>query len=167
MRNFSIVVGVNNFNGIGYKGKLPWKNSIDMSFFRTLTLNTSDSLKSNVVIMGRNTFESLNEKPLKERINYIITKKNYDHVTCYPSLNECLKNLEGKEEIEKVYVIGGARLYKEAIAHECCENIFLNKLNNMNICDTFFPSIPNDFIMFNKLKLDDNVTSYLYLKNNL
>ena len=25
MRNFSIVVGVNNLNGIAYKGKLPWK----------------------------------------------------------------------------------------------------------------------------------------------
>ena len=37
----------------------------------------------------------------------------------------------------------------------------------MSICDTYFPSIPNNFIVFNQLKMDDNVTSYLYLKNIL
>jgi len=167
MRNFSIIVGVNNLNGIGYKGKLPWKNNIDMSFFKTLTTSTSDATKMNAIIMGRNTFESLHEKPLKERMNYVITKKKYENVPCYPSLNDCLIDLKNKDEIEKVYIIGGGRLYNEAIQHENCENIFLNKLNNMNICDTFFPCIPDNFIVFNKLKIDDNVTSFLYLKNNL
>ena len=167
MRNFSIVVGVNNLNGIGYKGKLPWKNNADMSFFKSLTTNTNDASKSNAVVMGRNTFESMNQKPLKQRLNCVITRTNFDNVSCYPSLNECLMDLKDNSEIEKVYVIGGAQLYTEAIAHECCENIFLNKLNNMSMCDTFFPSIPNNFIVFNQLKMDDNVTSYLYLKNIL
>jgi dihydrofolate reductase len=167
MRNFSIVVGVNNLNGIGYKGKLPWKNYADMSFFKTLTTSTNDTSKLNAIIMGRNTFESMNEKPLTNRLNYIITNNKYHNVSSYCSLDECLKELENKDEIEKIYVIGGGRLYKEAIRHVQCENIFLNKINNTNICDTFFPVIPDDFIVFNKLKIDDNVTSYLYLKNIL
>lgn len=167
MRKFSIVVAINNINGIGYKGKLPWKNNIDMSFFKTLTTSTSDATKMNAIIMGRNTFESINENPLKNRVNYVITNKKYNDVMSYSSLDECLIDLENKDEIEKVYVIGGSQLYNEAIHHEECENIFLNQLNNINICDTFFPCIPDKFIVFNKLKIDDNVTSFLYLKNIL
>lgn len=167
MRSFSVVVCVNNINGIGYKGKLPWKNSADMSFFKTLTTNTSDSTKLNAIIMGRKTFESMNETPLKERLNYIISSNKYQNVPSYCSLDECLMDMENKDEIEKIYIIGGGRLYKEAIHHKQCENIFLNKINNVNICDTFFPVIPDNFIVFNQLKIDDNITSYLYLKNNL
>ena len=64
--------------GIGYKNDLPWKLSEDLKHFRNVTSKTNDTNKSNVVIMGRKTWESIpkNYKPLKNRINIVLTRNN-------------------------------------------------------------------------------------------
>ena len=45
---------------------LPFKSSVDLQTFKTYTVG-------NIVIMGRKTAASLNFKPLKDRINVIIS----------------------------------------------------------------------------------------------
>lgn len=58
--------------GIGYKNKLPWtKIQGDLPRFKQLT-------KNQVIVMGWNTWESLPVKPLKDRINIVITSKFID-----------------------------------------------------------------------------------------
>ena len=100
--NFSIVVAADQNRGIGLKGRLPWKISGDMRFFRDITscpertqveshygltgsgVKTAEATvlpmpapdRRNAVLMGRNTWESLpaNFKPLPNRINGVLSR---------------------------------------------------------------------------------------------
>lgn len=59
-------------NIIGIDNKLPWEfNNEDMNNFKKITNN-------NIVIMGKNTYISIG-KPLKDRINIVLSKSLYDY----------------------------------------------------------------------------------------
>ena len=64
----TIIAAVSDKGVIGNKGKLPWNIPADRKRFRNLTRNHS-------VIMGRRTYESLEEKfrPLPERKNIVLS----------------------------------------------------------------------------------------------
>ena len=62
MKSFSIIVALNEKNGIGLNNKIPWKCPEDLRWFRYITEN-------NIIVMGRKTWESLPHRPLKNRIN--------------------------------------------------------------------------------------------------
>jgi dihydrofolate reductase len=157
---FSIVVAVSNNNGIGYKGTIPWKNKEDMIFFRNLTSKTQVINKKNAIIMGRITYESIGENPLKNRDNFIISRKKYENVESFINLDECLNNLINKDEYENIFVIGGQTLYNEAIQHRLCKRIFLNRINTDETCDVFFNYDESIFKNINEEKISDIVTSY-------
>ena len=161
---FSIVVAVSNNNGIGYKGTIPWKNREDMTFFRNLTSKTENINKKNAIIMGRITFESIGEKPLKNRDNFVISRKKYDNVESFTTLDDCLNNLINKNKYENIFVIGGQTLYNEAIQHPLCNKIFLNKINTNELCDVFFNYDESIFKNINEEKISDSVTSYILQK---
>ena len=90
--------------GIGKNGKLPWHVPADLQNFKKITLNYT-------VIMGRKTWESLPIKPLPNRNNIVISRSLQKKVTTYQSYNECIKQLN-KNNIEKVFIIGGRSIYK-------------------------------------------------------
>ena len=49
--NISLIVGVNKYNGIGYKGSMPWYFPEDLKYFQQITKTTMDNRKKNAVIM--------------------------------------------------------------------------------------------------------------------
>ena len=61
-QKFSIIIAVDDKNGIGKNGTLPWRIKEDMEFFRTVTSTTKKKHRQNAVIMGRKTWESIPEK---------------------------------------------------------------------------------------------------------
>jgi len=64
---FSLIVCTDKNFGIGMKdGRIPFKNSEDRKNFKRLTEN-------NIIIMGRKTWNSLNNNPLPNRTNVIIS----------------------------------------------------------------------------------------------
>ena len=66
-----ILASTKNF-GIGKNNDLPWprlKN--DMKLFKKITCGKNQ----NALIMGYNTFKSINEKPLPNRMNIVVTSK--------------------------------------------------------------------------------------------
>lgn len=66
-----LVIACDPEGGIGYKNRLPWdKIQGDLPRFKKLTQNS-------VVVMGRNTWESLPVKPLSKRVNYVLTSDPY------------------------------------------------------------------------------------------
>ena len=71
-----LIVACDKNLGIGKNNDLPWKLKQEMNFFKETTLSLKIYKKKNVVIMGRNTWESIptKYKPLRDRINIIITK---------------------------------------------------------------------------------------------
>ena len=167
MKNFHIVVAVSRENnGIGKDGKLCWKNKEDMDFFRSLTTKTEDINKKNVIIMGRNTFESIKENPLKNRENFVISQKKYKNVLSFKSLDECLQFVNQDPDVESIFVIGGERLYKEAIHHNLCKYVYMNKIDGTYDCDTFFPNLGNEYKLQKYDELSSIVVSYMYEKLN-
>ncbi len=62
--------------------------------------------------------------------------------------------------VEKVFVIGGGEIYKEAIAHPQCNEILFTRVMSDDIkCDTFFPAIPSHFKLTSEstLQTEDNL----------
>ena len=122
-------------NGFGYKNSIPWRVDEDMKEFKKITTqNTSDS-KYNILIMGKNTWNSIG-KSLSHRISLVISSspiKKESNVFVFPSLNECWKsifiwkkeksNLLVKQD-SKVFVIGGTRLLDEAFLSQYLESIY-------------------------------------------
>jgi len=152
MIKFDIIVACCNKNGIGKGGELPWKLRKEMAHFRKITMDAPEGYR-NVVIMGRNTWESIPDKfkPLPGRHNIILTSKTrylndakYDKVRTYRTLNNALEVVTRTQKMfkyNKVFVIGGEQLYKEAVPHICCEQILLTKVYKKLDCDRFFPKI--------------------------
>ena len=170
MKNFNIIVAVEKNNGIGKDGVIPWKSPEDMRYFKHITSTTKDENKVNAVIMGRHTFESLNNKPLNNRLNVVITSRDYDEfedILAFTSLEEALEMVSENEHVEDIYIIGGEQLYSEAIEMDNCEDIFLNRINTEAECDCFFPEI--DLSRYNHIwdtVANENLTCMLYKNKN-
>ena len=150
MRHFSIVVAMDEVNGIGLQGRLPWHLPADLKHFKDITTKTSGPGQKNAVIMGRKTWESLPEKfrPLPGRVNVVLSSQSLklpDGVLVFNSLDQALKGLEREKGINEVFVIGGAQVYAQAILHPECARIYATRIQAKFSCDAFFPAIPKGF----------------------
>lgn len=143
LTTFSIIVAIDSNNGIAKNGQIPWILKEDMSFFRNKTTGN----KKNAVIMGRKTYESIDEKyrPLEGRKNVIISRtwkqENFSDILIYPSIGEALAGLGSTTLYEEVFIAGGEEIYKEAIRDYLylCKKIYVSKLKLDYKCDQFFP----------------------------
>ncbi len=131
--------------GIGIENKLPWKLKGDMQYFQYVT-TTAEPEKVNAVIMGRKTWESLPEKskPLKDRVNIVLSRGYADvptGVLVVNSLEDALSQLWHDETVDKIFVIGGASVYAQALNHSDCDRIYLTEVMDKYECDAFFPKI--------------------------
>ncbi|KAG5313330.1 DYR reductase, partial [Acromyrmex insinuator] len=139
--------------GIGVNGDLPWRLKTEMAYFTRMTTNTMCKNKRNVILMGRRTWECIPEKyrPLKDRINMVLTSQLLDYgddaIVC-KSIPHALDVISGMQnEVERVWVIGGSNVYKSAMESPHFGRLYLTRIKKKFECDTFFPSIPNDFVL--------------------
>lgn len=127
-----LAVHVDNL-GIGYKNKLPWHLKEDMLHFK-LTTMSNDAEYPNIVIMGRRTWSSIpeNMKPLVNRYNIVISSSTLDqkeklpHYVA-PSVTDAMCHVETvvKSSYHKVFLIGGANLFDNALTDSKCKTIYL------------------------------------------
>ncbi|KAH0554382.1 dihydrofolate reductase isoform X1 [Cotesia glomerata] len=157
--------------GIGINGRLPWKLKAEMAFFTNMTTKTKNVNKKNVLIMGRKTWEGIPKKfrPLQNRINIILSHQKLDYenepIVCQ-SLQHALDTISKPdlcEIVENIWVIGGHAVYKAAIDHLNCFRIYLTYIKKDFECDTFFPSIPKNFIETS----DTNIPSDIQEENGI
>ena len=127
---FNIIAAMDFNHGIGYKGKLPWDIKGDLKFFKEIT-------KTNPLIMGRKTWESLPVKPLPNRENIVISKSYKIN-----SLQKALDYCWDKNQIP--FIIGGSSIYQEAINHPNLDGLFLTLIHGCHKADVFFPVIPEN-----------------------
>ena len=132
-----IIAAVAKNGVIGAKGKLPWKSSEEMEFFKNTTTGFP-------VIMGRKTFQSL-AKPLGNRINIVISKslnpENIKGTLIFGSLNSALSYCE-RRQFQKVFIIGGAQIFTEAM--EIADKMLISEMKGEFEGETFFPPIDNN-----------------------
>jgi dihydrofolate reductase/thymidylate synthase len=164
----NIIVAIDKNNGIGNKGKIPWVIKSDLSYFKKITSHTNTPILKNIVIMGRNTWDSLplSVKPLPDRINIVLSKnasKNDVHgAHIARSFDECFDIIKLIENANtsNIFIIGGATIYKQAISHPLCHKIYVTEIYNSFECDTHFPLIDKN--TFNLISV-----SSFYKENDL
>lgn len=117
------VIGVNN--------TLPWRLSEDLKHFKNTTLG-------HPIIMGRNTWESLG-KALPGRRN-IVVSRNPDYeatdAEVFESLDDAIDACTGSE---KVFIIGGAQIYDEALAY--VDKLIITEVDIEVDGDAYFPNV--------------------------
>lgn len=131
--NLSIIVALGKHNEIGRNNELLIHLPNDMKRFKQLTLDST-------VIMGENTYHSLQVKPLPRRRNIVLS---FDRQLQLPgcevaySIDESLKMTT---EDKSVFVIGGASVYKQFLP--LVSKLYLTKINaTFAGADAFFPEI--------------------------
>lgn len=91
---------------IGREGRLPWSLPNEMKHFVNVTIG-------DVVVMGRKTYESIPNRPLKDRVNIVLTtNKDYqaDEAIIVHTKEEIMNAVR---DIEKpIHIIGGTTLFE-------------------------------------------------------
>jgi dihydrofolate reductase len=145
---FKIIVAVCKNNGIGYKQDLPWKIKEDLRLFSKTTKGNGN----NAIVMGKNTWLSIGEKPLPKRDNLILSKSLYNKKLEGDSVNitsqdvsapifdsiESLKSWCREKNYEEIWIIGGESIYNQFINDPDTKEICITKIDNEFECDTFF-----------------------------
>jgi dihydrofolate reductase len=130
----TLVAAASENNVIGKKNQLVWNLPNDTRFFK----NTTWAMP---VIMGRKTFESLNNKPLTGRFNIVITRNPLSlhpagSVRMAASLAEAIK-IAGETDAREAFVVGGGEIYKEALP--VADKIVLTRVHTIAEGDAYFP----------------------------
>ena len=132
----SIIVAIAQNGAIGYKGDLIYHLSADLRRFKELTTG-------HTVIMGRRTFESLPKGALPNRRNIVLTRQkgvSYPGAEVYTSIDEALSRCSRDE---KVYIIGGAQVYNQALS--MADELEITLVHDTPAqADTFFPEFGSD-----------------------
>ncbi len=171
MKKFSIIAAIDQNMGIGKDGRLPWYLPEDLKYFSKITKYSEHADKQNAVIMGRHTWESIPSKfrPLPGRFNVVLSSNPDldvpEDVLLFTSLDEALAALGTSHKIDQVFVIGGARLYADAILHQQLERLYLTRIEGDFDCDTFFPeAIPDEFEVISATEiLEDEGIEYSFV----
>ncbi|KAI3978846.1 hypothetical protein MKX01_016021 [Papaver californicum] len=152
LRTYQVVVAATRSMGIGKDGKLPWRLPSDLKFFKEVTMGTSDPSKKNAVVMGRKTWESIpmEYRPLPGRLNVVLTRSGSFDIAIAENVISCSSMVSALEllaaspyclSIEKVFVIGGGQVLREALNAPGCDAIHFTEIEANIECDTFIPPI--------------------------
>ncbi|CAF2561970.1 unnamed protein product [Rotaria sp. Silwood2] len=141
----TIVVALDDCNGIGRNNTIPWHIKNDLKFFRHVTSKINDSNKQNALIMGRKTYETF-LKPLPNRLNIVVTSNralpntNYPNVTCVETLNDALKCANGNLNIENIFIIGGVLIYEAAMKTNLVKRLYVTRVKGDFQCTAVWSS---------------------------
>lgn len=131
-----IIISAKSKNGvIGRGNELPWHSKEEFQHFKNTTFGSP-------IIMGRKTFESLG-KPLKGRLHLVITRQHnfsppFDEVLIFNTLSRAIDYCE-KKLFEKIFIIGGGEIYKQAI--NIVDELIISIMNFEVEGDVYFPQI--------------------------
>ncbi len=120
---------------IGRDGSMPWSVPEDLAHFREVTLGAP-------VIMGRRTWESFPERfrPLPGRRNIVVTGSDSWQADGAERAGSLDAALDLVREVPAAWVIGGARLFAEAIGR--ADVLEVTELDLEVDGDTFAPERP-------------------------
>lgn len=118
--DISHIVCIDKMGLIGESNNLIWNIPEELTYFKNTT-------KDSIVLMGGNTFISLNSKPLSNRINIVISKKlsylDSDILYIRNSLEEGMELSQylALKDQKNIFIIGGESIYNQTFD-------FINKI---------------------------------------
>ena len=127
------IVHADKEGGIGKGNDMMFSLPKDMKFFRETTMG-------HTVFMGGNTLRSFpNQKPLKNRVNIVLSRGQVrDDCVIVRSYDE-LKNAMKVRENEDIFVIGGGEIYRELLPY--CHGAYVTKVDAVGGAEVFFPNL--------------------------
>ena len=133
----TLVAAASENNVIGLQNKLVWNLPNDTRFFKNTTWGMP-------VIMGRKTFESLENKPLSGRFNIVITNRPGNLNPLGPiktagSLQEAIQ-VAATTDAKEAFIVGGGKVYAESLP--VADKIVLTRVHTTVEGDAFFPVFP-------------------------
>ncbi len=133
-----IIVAVASDMTIGDKGNIPWKIPNDIAWFRLMT-------DGHAVVMGRKTWESIPSKyrPLPGRHNIVLTRSPHTitGASAVSTIEEAIFIAKVNHD-SKVFICGGAEVYKEALP--IADEVYMTEVHLAPAGDTKFPGIDTD-----------------------
>ena len=126
----SLVVARARNGAIGKDNQIPWHAPEDLAFFQRETTGGA-------IIMGRKTWESLPFKPLKNRLNCVISSDPTltEHVFTTP---EAALKFARSQGYARAYGIGGAGIYRALLP--LADRLLITEVAlDIPDADAFFP----------------------------
>ena len=132
MPTIILIAAIDRNRAIGYRNQLLYRLPNDLKRFKELTTG-------HTLIMGRKTFESLPKGALPNRRNIVLTKNKqvaYPKTEIYNSLKEALAACT---ENEKVFIMGGEKVYQQTI--DLADHLEITEIDSeVKNADAFFPA---------------------------
>ena len=129
-----LIVALDDNNGIGKDGKIPWYFREDMKHFQETTMG-------HPIIMGSKTHDSIGRN-LKGRTNIVLSRNPlYEPFRAsyrFDSPEDALIFASGFHP--KPFVIGGSQIYQHYMDSGNVDTIWITQVSGNYGCDTFFPS---------------------------
>ncbi len=125
-----IIVGMTDKRIIGKGNELPWHISEDLKHFKRETTG-------NTVIMGHNTYLSLNRPYLPNRNNIVISPEleSNEYITVCRTLDEALD--AGQKLGKPIFIMGGAYTYEHALPF--VDYLYISWVKKDYEGDVYFP----------------------------
>lgn len=103
----TLIVARAQGGAIGKAGTIPWHAPEDLAFFKRETLGGA-------LVMGRRTWESLPARPLKDRLNLVVSSRPNiaEHVFTTPEAAMARALSAG---YRRIYGIGGEAIYRQLL----------------------------------------------------
>jgi len=153
---YSLIAAMDNNRIIGHKNKIPWKAKGEQALFKRIT-------HRGVVIMGRNTFQSLPNGALPDRYNAVLsTDPHYRALGChnFQSFEKAINFMHQDFPDRPIFVIGGASLYEQTI--ENANELHITRIERSFEGDTYFPKYDNDKFNLKNIEWFHTNMRYIY-----
>lgn len=123
---------------IGKDNDIPWHAPEDLKAFQRETLGGA-------IIMGRRTWDSLPVKPLKNRLNLVVSSNPEAAETVLPSIEAAVEEAYA-QGCRRIYGIGGERIYRGMLG--MADRLLITEVDlTIAEADAFFPEFePGNWI---------------------
>ena len=153
MKKFSIIVAKSSNDVIGSSetNSIPWSYKCDMDYFKNITSESLSWGRKNGILMGYNTWKSLERDFLPNRINVVIDR---DEILIRRVSNELYKVhdfdtaltfMQENPNMDKIFIIGGSSVYKKALENSYLDKVYVTKIHKRSEGDIFFPKLCGNF----------------------
>ncbi|XP_070687546.1 dihydrofolate reductase [Pempheris klunzingeri] len=139
--------------GIGKDGKLPWNLPSEFQYFLNTVSRVSRPGRKNVMIWGKLCWYSKPEDmlPLANSLHVVLSTTlsaipDNAHFLCrdFESAIRTVSQPPLADQVETIWIVGGTRVYEDALKHPWCDLVYLTHIMAEFDCDVFFPEFDRE-----------------------
>ncbi len=176
----SLILAETRQHGIGKDGRLPWDLPEEFAYFIGKTKEVRGAGLANAVVMGRRTWDSIpaRARPMAGRINVVLSNREEKtvreesgipaSVAVVPSLEHAIHHLSSPDiapRLDRVWILGGAGLYKESMLHVAGWEIFVTVIEHDYECDVLWSGVDHSLYVcddaYTKVRQEKGITCRL------